>query len=283
MAILFSYIFYFIAATASPIQRRWLATRKNSENTGQISLAFKVSLIAALFSLLLPLFQPFYIHGSIFRIVLLAIVSGVVGSFVYITSYLAQKHVEAGVASLVGNIYTPVTIILATVFLNEKLTYLQILGTIISFIGIVIVSKKHRIGRFHFDKYFLMQVASGVFLAFVLISERALIKTTGFTAGTMISWFAQFISLGIIVLITRNKDTYSNKDIAITGTLRFLQSLSWVVLCTVVGNLSVVSSITTFKVVLVFIIGALFLKEKEELPRKIFGCFVTIAGLLLVQ
>lgn len=71
--------------------------------------------------------------------------------------------------------------------------------------------------------------------------------------------------------MTKSKNVYSNKDILITGTLRFFQALSWVTLIFVVGNLSLVSSVTTFKVVIVFIAAAIFLKEREDVPRKILG------------
>lgn len=278
-----SYIFYFVAASASPLQRRWLATKKNKDNKGQIHFAFQVSFITVVLSLFLPFFKSFYLQGNIFYLIGLAIICGIFGGGYFIASYTAQKHVEAGVTTLVSNIYTPVTIVLATIFLNEGLTLIQIFGTILLLIGIVIVSKKHRIGKFKFDKYFLLMLLSGVMLGISLTAERTLLKTTGFTAGTMFSWWTQCIVLGLVVLITKNKSAYSKKDIAITGSLRFLQSLSWVILTFVVGNLSIVSSITTFKVVLIFIAAAIFLKERADLPRKIVGSLLALLGLLLMK
>lgn len=283
MIVFFSYIFYFVAASASPLQRRWLATKKNIDNEGQIHFAFQVTFITVILSLLLPLFEPFRIQGDIYYLLGLSLICGLFGAGYFIFSYTAQKHVEAGVSSLVSNIYTPITIVLATVFLNEKLTLIQIFGTILLLIGMLIVSKKHRIGKFKFDKYFVFMILSGVMLGVCLVAERALMKITGFTAGTMFSWWAQCIFLGLITLITHNKSIYSKKDITITGVLRFFQSLSWVVLIFVVGNLSLVSAITTFKVVIVFIGGAIFLKEREDLLIKIIGSIIALAGLLLMK
>jgi drug/metabolite transporter (DMT)-like permease len=283
MLTLLSYLFYFVAASASPLQRRWLATRKNANNTGQISLAFQVALITVVLSLLLPIFKPFYFQGSSLALIVLTLVSGVFGAGYFISFYTAQKYVEAGISTLVNNIYTPITIVLATLFLNEKLTTLQILGTVLLLIGMVIVSKKHRIGKFKFDKYFMLMVLSGVMLGVSLTAERALQKTTGFTAGTMLSWWSQCAILGIVTFATNNKNDYTKKDIAITGVLRFLQSLSWVILIFSVGNLSLVSAITTFKIVIIFIAAAIFLKERDDLPRKIIGSLVALAGLLLMK
>lgn len=283
MLALLSYLFYFIAASASPLQRRWLATRKNTDNTGQISFAFQVAFITVVLSLLLPIFKPFYFQGDSLALIILTLVSGIFGAGYFISFYTAQKYVEAGISTLVNNIYTPITIVLATLFLNERLTTVQILGTVLLLIGMVMVSKKHRIGTFKFDKYFMLVVLSGVMLGISLTAERALQKTTGFTAGTMLSWWSQCAFLGIVTLATSNKNEYSKKDIATTGVLRFLQSLSWVILIFTVGNLSLVSAITTFKIVIIFIAAAIFLKEREDLPRKIIGSLVALAGLLLMK
>ncbi len=283
MIVFLSYIFYFVAASASPLQRRWLATKKNITNEGQTHFAFQVTLITVVLSLFLPLFSPFYLQGNILHLILLSLVCGIFGAAYFVSSYTAQKHVEAGVSTLVSNIYTPITIVLATLFLNEKLTTIQGFGTALLLIGMVTVSKKHRISRFKFDKYFMLMLLSGVMLGVSLTAERALLKMTGFSAGTMLSWWAQCAFLGIAVLITHSKSQYTKKDISITGVLRFLQSLSWVILLFAVGNLSLVSAVTTFKVVIIFIAAAVILKEREDLPRKIVGSLVALAGLLLMK
>lgn len=278
-----SYIFYFVAASASPLQRRWLATKKNPDNKGQIHFAFQVAFVTVILSLLLPLFKPFYIQANMYHLVLLSLVCGLFGAGYFISSYTAQKHVEAGISTLVSNVYTPITIVLATVFLGEELGVKQIYGTVLLLLGMVFVSKKHRVGRFKFDKYFVLMVLSGLFLGVSLTAERALQKATGFTAGTMFSWWSQCLFLGVATLLTRNRSVYSKQDIALTGGLRFLQSLSWVVLIFVVGNLSLVSAITTFKVVLIFIAAAIFLKERQDLPRKLVGSIIAVVGLMLMK
>lgn len=283
MIVFLSYIFYFITASASPLQRRWLAKTKNIDNAGQIAFAFHVTLVTVILSLGLLIYQPFSITGNIFHLGIATLLCGIFGAVAYVFSYKAQKHVEAGVTSVIANIYTPVTIILATIFLSEKLTPIQILGTVVLLIGILIVSKKHKTGKFTFDKYFLMMLLSGIFLGVLLVAERYLQKTTGFTTGTMLSWWSTCLFLGLITLFTKNKHTYSKKDVLTTGTLRFLQNLSWVSLVYIVGNLSIVSAITTFKIIFMFIAGALFLNEREDLLTKIIGSLVALVGLFLMK
>jgi drug/metabolite transporter (DMT)-like permease len=171
MNIILGYIFYFIAASASPLQRRWLAKKKDHtvDPKGQTAFAFHTMLFLVLGSLLFPLFEPIVIKGSALYLLISSIVCGVFGAFYFILSYRAQRHVEAGVASIVSNIYTPITIILSIIFLHEGLTNIQIVGTILLLFSMFIVSKKHRIGKFRFDKYFLMMLLSGVMLGVLLV------------------------------------------------------------------------------------------------------------------
>ena len=281
MIALLCYLFYFASASASPLQRRWLAKRRTQEE--QIRLAFLVQLFVAIAGFSLLLIHPFSLANKPLAIATLAMACSVFGALFLALSYWSQKHVDAGVTTLISNVYTPVTILVATIFLNESLSLKQLLGTTILLVSVVLVSKKHRIGRFSFDKYFLAMLASGVMLGLLLSCERALMKTTGFTAGTLVSWWSQALGMLILIIIVRPKGKFRPNDVLSTGILRYLQSLSWVILLQIVGNLSVVSAVTTFKVVVVFIAAALILKEREDLSRKVFGSLIAIGGLLLMK
>lgn len=281
MAAFLAYLFFFIAASASPLQRRHLALRRANDK-GQIDFAFRVMLITFVLSFILIFFKQPELNQSLTTVILLAIVCGVFGAVGIGSQYIAQRHVEAGVTTLVGNIYTPVTIILATFLLHERLKPLQIVGTLLLLVSVVLVSKKHRLGKWRFDKYLLLVVLGGVTLGFVLTAERALIKSNGITTGTWVSWGAQSMFLGLGAIIARTRSQYDIKDTAVTGGLRFLQQLSWVILITVVANLSLVSAVTTFKVVVIFAAAAFFLHEREDLKRKVIGSLIAVVGLLLM-
>lgn len=283
MIIFLSYVFYFIASSASSIQRRFLLKNKEYTTKEQIDFTFKCISMLFLGSLFFPFFSPFYLSGGFWYLLFLAITCAVFGAMSNIAGYLAQKHIDAGVTSIVWNIYTPVTIFLSSVFINEGLTPIQILGTLLLFIAIVIISKKHRIGRFSFDRYFLMTLLGGILISGVLVAERVLQNTTGFSAGVMISWGSQALGLGLVSLFFGQKNKYTNKEVLVTGGLQFIGALSYVILVWVSGNLSVVSSVTTFKVVVIFIAAAIFLGEREDLGRKLLGSIIAVIGLLLMR
>lgn len=283
MTTILAYLFYFVATSASSLQRRWLAREKAVDTAGQINLVFKATLLNVLFSPVLLLFSPLEFKGDIGYLILLSVISGIFGAAFLTLSFTAQKHVEAGVTSILGNIYTPVTILTASFFLSESLTPIQIIGTALLLVSAIIVSNHHRIGRFSFDKYFWMMLIGGIMLGLALTAERALQIEAGFTAGTMMSWISQSFFLGIVALVIKSRSSYSLKDTLITGSLRFLQQLSWVVLIFVVGNISIVSSITTFKIVIIFITAAIFLGERKDIGHKIIGSIIAVVGLLLMK
>lgn len=281
MVELLFYLFYFVSSTGSTLQRRELATRRTND-TGQIDFAFRVMTMTFFLSFVLIFFNHPYLNQSLFTILTLATICGVFGAVAIGSQYVAQRHVEAGITSLAGNIYTPVTIVLGTLLLHEHLKPRQAVGAVILLVAVVLVSNKHRISRWRFDRYLWLMILCGVTLAFVLTAERSLIKNNGIASGTWISWGAQSLSLGIAAIIAKTRSQYNFKDTMYTGSLRFLQQLSWVVLVTVVANISLVSAVTTFKIVLVFITGAIFLKERKDLKRKIIGSLIATFGLLLM-
>lgn len=281
MTVLLAYIFYFITASASPLQRRWLAVK--DPGGGQIDFSFRNSLIISVCGLgLIPFFPP-ELSGNPLHIALLAAVCGLSGIGFWIGNYSAQRHVDAGITTLVSNIYTPVSILLATFFLQESLTLKQLAGTVLLLFAIVLVAKKHRLGKFKFDKYFMLMVMSGVMLGILITAERGLMKTTGFTTGVLISWWVQCGTLFILKTVLKNKTTYNLKQTLITGGLRFAQALGFVLLVNLVSNLSVVSAITTFKIVVIFIFAAIFLGERDDIIRKSLGSIIALAGLLLMK
>jgi drug/metabolite transporter (DMT)-like permease len=197
--------------------------------------------------------------------------------------YTAQGHVEAGTTSVLSNFYTPITIVLSTLFLKETLHGWQIFGATLLILAAFIVSKKHRTGRLSFDKYFWLMIFAGLFLSIFLLANTQLMRMTGFTTSTILSWWAACLGLGIVKIFFPGKTTYSKKDLAITGGLKFLQDLSWTILVYIIANLSLVSAVTTFKVVLIFLLAALFLRERDDLGLKILGSAIAVIGLFLMR
>lgn len=281
MAIVLAYIIFFLFSTASTLQRRHIAIRRDTD-LGQIDFAFRISFMAFILSGVLFFIERPHFNQTPAVMLSLALTCGVFGALSIAPQYIAQRHVEAGLTTLIGNIYTPVTIALSTLLLHESLNGSQIIGTFLLLIAVVLVSRKHRLSRWRFDRYFWLMVLSGLSLGICLVAERSLLRSNGITTAAWLSWGADALFLGIAALFVRRRSQYNLGDTVMTGILRFAQMFSWIILLTIVANLSLAASIVTFKIVLVFITGALFLHEHDDLKRKIIGSLIATAGLLLM-
>lgn len=278
-----AYIFYFIAASASPLWLRWLAVHHQGDKGGQIDFAARVTLIIAILSLSLLIVSPIQLTGSLPVIALIAIVGGIFNAGFYVCSYVAQKHVDAGVAYVLNNIYTPVAIVLATVFLHEKLVGTQILGAFLLLSSMVIISKKHQIGRFTFDKYFWLMILSGTSLGVFLTLFRQLQKVAGFTGSFVISAWALALCMALVNAFVKQPTGHTSRNTVIAASLQFSQNLAWSLLLFIIANLSVVSAVTTFKAVIVFVLAAVILHERDHVLRKVLGSILAVIGLLLMR
>ena len=89
MFVLAAYLFYFLAASVSPVQRRWLAVHKDGGD--QIAFSFQVMFCTATLGLILPLFVSPEFSGSALKIFLLALTAGTTGGCFFISNYTAQK------------------------------------------------------------------------------------------------------------------------------------------------------------------------------------------------
>ena len=285
MTTVLAYLFYFVFATWSPLQRRVLATKTNYN---PILIAQKTSLVKILIAtvvfVLIPSKGSFVFSEQLWILLILSCLFSVIH---FVLIYATQKHIDATKTTIIVNIYTPVSILLATIFLGESLALKQIFGTLLLLLAVVIISINKIDNKFlKIDKYVLRMLIVGITLGIVLVIERQLMKITGNWNGVFLSWFASFVGLSIVAPLVSKYfagTRPSNKDVIVTAGLNFLQQASWPILVVAVGNFSVVSSVTTFKIVVVFVASYLFLQEKDHLRRKIAGSILALIGLLLMK
>jgi drug/metabolite transporter (DMT)-like permease len=282
MNLFLAYVFYFVAASASPLYRRWSA-KKQPDDGNKLKAAFYSNAVLACMAPLLFIHGSLPAHIPVIKIIILAVLAGVFGTAFIAFQYNAQKHVDAGLTTVISNIYTPVVIILSTLFLGEKLKGLQFVGTGLLLYAAIIMSKKHKISRFKYDTYFMQMLCSGMFLGVTLIIERLMIKSVGLPLAFTLSWLTQTAGIGLVSLSDKRPLGVPRRVIGTTGVLRFFQIYAFGLLIVISGNLSIVSSITTFKVVIIVAVAALFMNEKDHLREKIIGSLVALAGLLLMK
>jgi uncharacterized membrane protein len=209
-----------------------------------------------------------------------SITEAVIGSAYGVVSLRAQQHSDAGSFATLVKIHVVLVIVLSTILLGESLSMVQLFGSaLVLGSGFILSGSISRRGLQY-------NIASIFLLAAVVVLGRYAVLLAN--VGTTLL-FATIIGL-IIKIVTKGHQVRSNmarlrieyKTRAAMSLFQFLQVLTFVLAVDVSGNVSLVSSIATLKVMTVMIGSHVFLRERDNVKRKLVAGVLSILGVLLL-
>lgn len=277
---------YLILGTAAYLLRRTLAQSLSKHNklvNGFFFLCvlYPTGLIVAAFS------SPNLNIGW----VNLALLLGGSGIFplINLSAFRANKDVDAGLYTIINNITPIITIIAATLLLNEKLSDQQLLGATIIILSAFLATLprlRHR-GTSKSTGLAFALISVGL-LGLAIVYERWMLTRIDYGAYLVFGWGAQTFWMTILAwsdrkyikLLRNKKDFIPVLGYGITNTLK---GLSFVTALKLSGNASVVSAFGSFMAVLVVLSAYFVLKEKEWLLFKIIAAVIGTAGLIILN
>jgi len=105
----------------------------------------------------------------------------------YSLTFTGLKHLYASTAIIVVQLEVPFAVLIAVVFLKDRVELIKIVGMALAFVGVVIIAGEPRLEG---DLFWVMMVAAG---AFTWAIGQVMIKTLGPVGGfTLIAWLAVF-------------------------------------------------------------------------------------------
>lgn len=278
-------ILYFAVATASSLQRRVFA-QKTSLHPAVASLFAHSLIIFPLGIIWAVLEKNWFPSGVNVTLMLAMIAAALFQSFFNNFSLKSQQKVDATQFSIIGNLYTPITIIGSAIYLNEGLTAVQTVGMILLVLGAVVVSVRGFSKKtLNLTKYSWLALLSALVLGVAVIAERSAIKGSSIGSYFVVGYAIQSVFQLIIAWPYLKKNFIYNKQetsgLIWMGVLRFGQFSTFALASVLAANVSLISSVTTFKIVFIFGASFFILKEKDHLGRKIIGVVLSLIGLLL--
>lgn len=219
---------------------------------------------------------------ALFQIFLISITLYVV-NFALINSGI--KYVDAGLASIIIQFEVPMAAILSMIFLHERLSIIQIVGLIISFIGIFLVSYMPHVFGHLIGVILLLGGAFSYALSMIQIKilkevkALSLVVYSSLMAGIQLmiaSFFMEHNQLSALEHINLTT-AFSMLSYIILGTLTFF-------IWTRLLHRYYINQIMPFSLltsVFAIAFGAFFLNEIITL-RIILGAILTISGVALV-
>ena len=201
----------------------------------------------------------------------------------HLSNVKSLQYLEAGVYSVLYNLRIIFTTILGVIFLNEQLIPLQIIGGLLIFASVVAVKQKGR------RDLTVKGIQWGLFASLVIsvlnLNEKQLIAQFGFTGYAIPVMILAAIMMWII-FFTRGQrikpSVFIEPRMMSLMALRAISAFGFTLAFSAGGLLSVSTYISSLGVIIIVILGAVLLGEKDYLKRKIIASVIAFAGLTCI-
>lgn len=223
------------------------------------------------------------------------LVSGIIG-FVLGDLFLFQAYVEVGsrISMLIMASVPPITAITGLVFLNEKLSLIEIVGMLITVGGIALVilvrgSDEKKVEFSHPVKGLIFAFIGALGQAFGLIFSKMGMGSYNAFAATQIRVIAGLIGFIIVISLSKHwgklfsalKDLKAMGEISVGAFFGPFLGVSFSLLAVQYIATGVASTIMSISRILIIPVSIWIFKEKISL-KEIIGALITIVGVALL-
>lgn len=196
-----------------------------------------------------------------------------------------RSGIEASTYSMLKQLSTTFMIFAGLIFFKEEFVLTKFIGAmLIIFSNVLIFYKK---GKFEFNKYILLGILSNIAFTVALFLDVNISDNFNlpfYVALTLI------IPALLITIFERIKPSEIKNEL-VNGNKKaiFITALSWGIMIVVqlrayqLGNVTVIAPLCALTVMLNVIIGYLFLKERDNLLRKIISAILIIISIILIR
>lgn len=281
---IFLILLYFIANTSARLLVRVFSKHTNLNSyTANLLLAVPTYLGMLVFGLAT-------LEGSLFEgftplLLLMILLVSIILVFMSKLTLKAQKHLETAHYMVLRQVSVPASVLISTVFINESLNFLQVIGMIVILSGSYLVAtsggKKH---IKHIDRYEIMAIIYGLFLGLFVVASRYFQLQTSLAAMLIIGGAIEMIPSAVFAYMEPSQkiSLYEYKLAILIGLASAVHIITFWLAVNNSSNVALVSSIGSFRIVTIFIGSYLILKEKSDLKLKLTGTFIALIGLLLI-
>jgi len=218
---------------------------------------------------------------------LLVIIASALWSITGVVAFKSVKLVDVSVRAPLSELKIILLLILSVVFLKEVLTFEKVLGTVIIFVGFLVLHHSRKVTLFKWTDKGIKLVLLAAFLIAIssIIDKYAL---TFFTAGMYGGLVFLLPGLFLGVFAMRKKGRVKS---LLKNKLRWL--LTAVVLSVVayyfmlsaykLADASLVFPIVRSATIITVLGGITFLGERKQIAKKIVATLIVLAGVVLLS
>lgn len=279
-----NWIFYIIIYLILSVlfDQGYKVATKSLKNGGALTILLElIGTIAVLFAI--PFFEmKFPQDPKVYIFLILAIIFYAINDRLNTT---VRSGIEASTFSIIKQLSTVFMIFAGILFFKEEFVINKFIGAILIILSNILIFYKK--GNEKPNRYVLLGILANVFYTIALFLDVNI--SENFNLPIYVA-----ISLGIPIILIALAEKISPKVIidefkngnkpaiiltAITWSYMILAQLRAYQL----GNVSVVAPLCALTVILNVIVGYIFLKEKDNLMKKIISALLIIIGVILIK
>ena len=196
-----------------------------------------------------------------------------------------RSGIEASTYSMIKQLSTVFMIFAGLIFFKEPFIITKFIGAILIILSNILIFYKKNSGKP--NKYIILGILANMFFTVALFLDVNISDSFNLP-------FYVALTLGIpaILICIFERIKFSDiKNEFINGNKKsiLITAITWSLAITVqlrayqLGNVSVVAPLCSLTVILNVLVGYLFLKERENIPKKIIAALLIILGIILIK
>lgn len=201
----------------------------------------------------------------------------------HIANVQALRYLEASVYSILFNLRIIFTTVLGIVFLNEKIIPLQILGGLFIFLAVVTVRQKGRRGLT--NRGIEWGLAASVVISLLNLFEKKLISDIGFIEYAVPVMLLATGALWVIMLSRGRRiplKSFREPRTIQLMVLRALSAYGFILAFNAGGILSISTYISSLSIIIIVLLGAWLLNERDYMKQKLAATAMAVLGLTVI-
>ena len=220
--------------------------------------------------------------GSLFwNLLLMTFLYGFSNVFIF----KSLKQTEASKFTIVFASRAFFTVLASALLLKEFLTGTQFVGALLIFSGVVLVNLKS--SKFFLDKGSLLALFGAITFGIANTNDRYLLKSFNIYPYITLAFIAPFFLMSAVYPkelkhIKLFLDKKILKKALLLSVVYAFSAAAFFAALQASSSSSLVASVNITSVIVIVMLSAIFLKERDNLPKKIVGAILSFIGLLLL-
>ena len=276
------------------LQFRAIARTKTARHAGLAVNAIAYSVLYICVLVILPLigsvsYDSFYQGFHMYMAASILLVATT-----YLT-YKAMTHLDSAIASVLGTSTALFVVVLARIFFDEHLSYMQFFGIALLIPCLWYVLLLARKGKKLVDftnqswlRGFVFMMLSSCLLAFAHILEKEILNTSSFGTYLAFGWLLQMLfAWALFFLFGRHaRNTFRNNKIVRgslqLGLLRVGAGVFFVMSLIKSDSVSLVAVIGNFRIIFVAVLAGWILNERQFYYKKLIAAALSVVALSII-